>query len=239
MKVKTLTYADYLPKEMVNNKTTVVIDVFRATSVITTAIMNGINSIFVAQSAKEARIMYEDFDSDQYILGGEENMHKISGFHYGNSPLSYSYENISGKILIFTTTNGTNALNFCQNALETYICSMLNCSYVASKLSIIETDLVIICSGLRNDFAMEDVVCAGMLIFHLGKKINLELDDLSRCALIMYQELREKDNKLITGSVGFNKLLQHGFLEDISFCLQENIYPVTPICVYNHIFNLK
>ena len=50
------------------------------------------------------------FDLDKVLLGGEREGVKIEGFDLGNSPREYVEDVVSGKTVIFTTTNGTAAL---------------------------------------------------------------------------------------------------------------------------------
>ena len=44
------------------------------------------------------------------VLGGERGGVRIDGFDLGNSPAEYTRPSVGGKVLVFTTTNGTEAI---------------------------------------------------------------------------------------------------------------------------------
>ena len=91
------------------DRTVVVIDVLRATSVIVQAISQGALEILPSASAEEAFQMAKVFPQDSILLGGERESKKVPGFDLGNSPKEYVAERIRGKKLILATTNGTKA----------------------------------------------------------------------------------------------------------------------------------
>ena len=59
----------------------VIVDLLRATSVISTAFENGINAIIPVQTLNEA-LKYKN--KEGYILAAERNTKPIEGFTYGN-----------------------------------------------------------------------------------------------------------------------------------------------------------
>ena len=95
-----------------SGKTAVVIDVLRATSVITTALDNGVREVIPVATVEEAQNLFAASDAANTIRGGERDSIKIEGFDLANSPLEYKRKTVEGKTLIFTTTN------WCWLALE-------------------------------------------------------------------------------------------------------------------------
>ena len=87
------------------DKSVVVIDVLRATSTIVTAMMNGAKGVIPVEDMGEASRISQSVDSDNYMLCGEKDGAKIDGYDLGNSPLEYTRDTVSGKTLIFNTTN--------------------------------------------------------------------------------------------------------------------------------------
>ena len=71
-------------------KTTVVIDVLRATSTIVTAINNGAKEVVPVASVEFAVKVSGGMFGGQTLLGGERNTKKIEGFALGNSCLLYT-----------------------------------------------------------------------------------------------------------------------------------------------------
>ena len=90
------------------NSTVVVVDLLRATTVISTGFMEGIEAIIPVQSL-ELAMSYQGREG--YIVAAERNAKLIEGFSYGNSPFHYINTNVTGKILVLTTTNGTKAIH--------------------------------------------------------------------------------------------------------------------------------
>src|ERR1044071_8838835 len=86
----------------VSDKTVVVVDILRATSCMVTAFAHGVDCIMPFAELEECRLMSQQ----GYITSGERNGEKVEGFDKGNSPFEYQ-EEIRGKKIAFTTTNGT------------------------------------------------------------------------------------------------------------------------------------
>ena len=89
------------------NATVVVVDLLRATSVISTAFHYGIDSVIPVISLDEA-LSYKN--KPKHLIAAERNTLLIDGFEFGNSPFHYINKNLNGKTLALTTTNGTNGI---------------------------------------------------------------------------------------------------------------------------------
>jgi len=220
-------YNKMLPKSIMIGKTAVVIDVFRATSVITTALAYGVREIIPSLTIEEALKEFTRKGEHHCILGGEQKMQKIDGFHFGNSPQSY-IKNVKDKIIILTTTNGTQAINLCRQANKIYIASFLNAKHVTELLQQNNEEIVILCAGSKGSFALEDALCAGKLLYHLSKTSNIDLDDFAWSLKNMYETNKNNLWNFIANASAFSALLNSGFGKDLEFCLQEDIYPIVP-----------
>lgn len=212
-----------------NSKTTVVIDVLRATSVITQAIKNNAKEIIPVASVEFAVKVSGGMFGGQTLLGGERNTKKIEGFALGNSPCEYVKKIVEGKSIVFYTTNGTKAIvkaKFSENLL---ICSFLNLSAVAKYIVELGNDVEILCAGRNNLFSIEDSVCAGRLAKEISKlNNNLILNDSTLAAMSL-------DDKFGLDLVDMMKNCEHGkillennFEKDIEFCSQLNITEIIP-----------
>ena len=145
-----------------NNKTekiVVVVDILRATSVISTAFEHGIEAVIPVQSLEEA-LQYREIEN--HIIAAERNTLPIEGFDYGNSPYHYMNSNINGKILVLTTTNGTKAIHLAK-AHKVITASFLNIDSITSFLTNNTSDVIILCSGWKGRFNLEDSIFAGAL----------------------------------------------------------------------------
>ena len=110
MKINTLLSPLNVDELYFTNKTTIVIDVLRASTTIITALANGAKEIIPVNSIEFAVKVSGDTFSSLTLLGGERNTKKIDGFALGNSPLEYTEEIVKGKSIVFFTTNGTKAI---------------------------------------------------------------------------------------------------------------------------------
>src|SRR5690554_345264 len=86
----------------------VVIDVFRAFSVVCYCFMQGAKAILPAGAVKEALALKERYPGA--LLIGEREGKKLPGFDLGNSPVEVLESNLEGKILIHTTHAGTQGI---------------------------------------------------------------------------------------------------------------------------------
>ena len=215
-------------------KTAVVIDVLRATSVITTALENGAREVLPVAGIAEAQSLYAQLDANATLRGGERNAVKIEGFDLGNSPLEYKRKTVEGKTLILTTTNGTQAIQNVKGADAAVLACFRNAAAVAEYLmSLPQCDrlnLIIVCAGTEGRFSLDDGLCAGMLIELLKQKTEVETDDLGLLLNHYYNESQANLLGALSGCYHLKRLFTLGFYDDIRFCLDANCVTTIPIC---------
>ena len=229
MKIEVVATAQQVNEELVRNKTVVVIDVLRATSVITTALFNGAATVIPVASILEAESLFADFESGTALKGGERGGIIIEGFHLGNSPFSYQPQTVAGKTVILTTTNGTLAIRNSHEAKELYAVSFLNVAVAVQQILQSANGLVIVCAGTNGFFSLDDALCAGMIINELMHFTAVETDDLGLMALFFYREGEQDLLKKLQQCKHVNYLQSIGFEKDVRYCLQANVVPVLPI----------
>lgn len=211
------------------NKTTVVIDVLRASSVITTALQNGAKEIIPVANVEFAVKISGGMFGGQTLLGGERNTKKIEGFALGNSPLEYTPEIVNGKSIVLFTTNGTKAIVKAKFSENLFICSFLNLSAVAKHLIELNKDFEIICSGRANHFSLEDTICAGKLISEINEACtDIVLSDSAKASLILCQSFSKDILEVFKNSEHGKILMSNGFEEDLIFCSRINSSDVLP-----------
>jgi len=151
--------ADQFEKYADEKSTVVVVDLLRATSVICTAFMEGVKEIIPVLTLEEA-LTYKG--KEGYIVAAERNAKPIEGFDYGNSPFHYINADVEGKILVLTTTNGTKAINNAKDH-KVITSSYINLDAVSNHLIEENNDVIILCSGWKGVFNLEDPIFAGSL----------------------------------------------------------------------------
>lgn len=210
-----------------HHPTVIVIDVFRATTTMVTALENGAREIVSCINAEEALGWSKkyNFKNDRVILAGEVDMKKHPEFDRGNSPVEFQdKENIFDKTIVLSTTNGTRAIRHARHAKKIYACCFLNCYAVAKQICKENNDFTIICAGSKGNFAIEDAMCAAMLIHQVSLLSFVELDDFSRSMSLLYAKNNKNIDEIIRTGRSYNKLINNGFCDDVEFCLQKNIY---------------
>ncbi len=223
MKINTLLSPLNVDELYFTNKTTVVIDVLRATTTIATAINNGAKEIIPVSSIEFAiKSSGSDSLSGHTILAGERNTKKIDGFALGNSPLEFTKEIVDGKSIVLFTTNGSKAIVKAKYSSTLLTSSFLNARSVAKHIAEIP-ELVILCSGNNGLFSFEDSVSAGHLIFEISQiKEDLELDDASKTCVLLYKKNMRRIKKMLTETEHGARLVEQGFKDDIKCAAQEN-----------------
>ncbi len=230
-----------------SGKTAIVIDVLRATSVITTALVNGAREVIPVKSVEEAQDLYSRSDAANTLRGGERNALKIEGFDLGNSPLEYKKNTIESKTIILTTTNGTNAINNIKGADEVLLTCFRNAEAVASLIArrndeaiqrhgnlpglpqFACIDVIVVCAGTEGRFSLDDGLCAGMLIELLKQKTEVETDDFGLLLHHYYLENQPNLFKALAGCYHLKRLFTLGFYDDIQFCLETNCVATIPV----------
>ena len=202
------------------NSTVVVVDLLRATSVISTAFECGIESIIPVDSLDEAK-SYEGFDN--HIIAAERNTLPIDGFSYGNSPFHYLNANVKGRILVLTTTNGTKAINIAKGH-KVITASFLNIRAVAKYLINDNNSVIILCSGWKNLFNLEDSVFAGALAeMILDSNAFFSNCDSLLASIALYSNGKGDLFNFLKKSAYRNRSVTENLIKDTKFCLNPSI----------------
>ncbi len=144
--------------------TAVVIDVLRATTTICHALAAGASDVRPCPNVNVARTVAKALDRERFVLGGERGGRKIRGFDVGNSPAEYSSDRVAGKMIVFTTTNGTRAIRRCVAAERIVLASLVNRAAVSRWLADRPSSLDVVCSGTDGDITREDILAAGAIV---------------------------------------------------------------------------
>lgn len=233
MSIRTIPYVKALePKDCIN-QTLVVIDTFRATSTIVTALASGVKKIFPVEEVADAIQMKKPGQ----VLAGERLGMQIDGFSVSNSPTFFiDCSDCKGKELILTTTNGTRALTKVHLSSRVWIGSLLNAKAIAQELHQQNiSNVIFYCAGTRDTLSFEDSITAGAILEEwrcLDPKIlqsPTPLDDFSMLCLSSYQALSTQNQlHLLKESRSGKRNCSLGNHDDLDLCLQLNRYNIVP-----------
>jgi len=233
MKINVLFSPGSIDELYFTGKTTVVIDVLRASTTIVEALKNGAKDVVPVSKIEFAVKISGGMFGGQTLLCGERNTKKIEGFSLGNSPLEYKKEIVKGKSIVFYSTNGTKAIVKAKYSENLFVCALSNIHAVAEYLVKLGKDCVVLCAGNNNLFSIEDAVCAGAFIQEI---INLQaevtLSDSARGALVLNNSFGKNKLNIFTESEHGKILAKNGFLKDLEFCSTENTTNI--VAYYNN-----
>lgn len=227
MVIDVIDTAGNVTEEKIKNKIVVIIDVLRATSVMTTALANGVNAIY---PYKDIESVIENSKKDSNaLLCGERKGLKIEGFHCGNSPLEYPHEKVAGKTMYMTTSNGTRAIENCARyARKIYIGAFLNIQAVTDKLVENRDDAVLVCSGTNDNFSFDDALCAGEIIKRaVERDAHIKCTDMA-LALKFIADHSTDISTTLKGCKHFEYLKSIGFEGDMEHCFTMDKYNIVP-----------
>lgn len=204
----------------------VVIDVFRATSTIATALYNGAKKIIPVDNVAKC---IEIGQKTGGITAGERDGKVIEGLQYGNSPSEYPKEFINGKILVLTTTNGTKLIHKAvdKNATEIITGSFNNMAIVCDFLLKQNKNVLLACSGWKDRFNLEDTLFAGAVISKVKQHFTIHCD-ASLMAEQMYAQHAGNMKSFIRQTTHWHRLAEYGLEYDLEYCVQEDVAPVLP-----------
>lgn len=238
-----------LPQLMVDESESVdiavVVDVLRATSVMTTAFESGANQIYTCCEISEAknlsdRLARANRSARRPLLCGERKCRAIEGFDFGNSPAEYVPETVLDQILVMTTTNGTKAIEAASSAKKVIAASFLNLPKVVDFLRGART-VHVVCAGTDGRITAEDVLLAGAIIDACRVEYQAAIqDDDSQLAMSLwlssfsvqdgtpwtiYQQghgawLSDSLANRFSQTLGGTNLTKLGLGEDLSRCAQ-------------------
>jgi 2-phosphosulfolactate phosphatase len=159
----------FVEPEQMAGETVVVIDVLRSSTTIVHALDAGADEVIPCLEVSDALALAEQFPADEVVLGGERDGVLIEGFQLGNSPDEYTPDQVGGKTVILTTTNGTRAMVHARQADEIFVAALVNASAIVRRL-LDREHVHILCSGTDGKISEDDVLLAGLLVERLQRQ---------------------------------------------------------------------
>lgn len=199
------------------NQIVVVIDVLRATSAICTAFDWGVKQIIPVSKVEDALA----YKAKGYIVAAERNGEIVAGFDRGNSPFGFMDEELKGKTIALTTTNGTRTVNIAKaDAGTVVIGSLLNLTVLSEWLIAQDKDVLLLCSGWRDKLNLEDTICAGAIAERLLDSLKFQsVEDSTIMAKYLFQSAKNNYLGFLKASSHRRRLQKLNMNADIKYCL--------------------
>ncbi len=214
-------------------RTSIVIDVLRATTTIACALNNGAEAVQTFSDLDELRKQSSHWPRSKRLLLGERGGKKIEDFDLGNSPVDVTPTCVKGKRLFMSTTNGTRSLERVMASNELYTMSLINRKAVAERLLFNSAEnVVLLGSGWEGSYSLEDSLAAGSLACYLiefsPKKVKIVNDELS-AAIALWNNWKDNLEGCLRGSTHGQRLVRIGN-HDVDFlcCSQLDKINIVP-----------
>lgn len=216
--IETCISPDLLDLHELTNKTVIVVDIFRASSTMVTALSNGVHTIVPVRDLDHCKAYKEK----GWLIAGERNGKQAEGFDLGNSPLAYLNLRFADKNVAMTTTNGTRAISLAkEHAAEVLIGSFLNLRATADYLKTSNKDVLVLCAGWKGKFNLEDSLYAGALSIALGWSHDC---DATLAMESLYRHNAGNLDGFLQKASHAKRLQNHDLEKDINFCLDIDQY---------------
>lgn len=207
------------------DKMVVLVDILRATTTICAALHHGVKKIIPVASVEEARAYKEK----GYMVAGERDGKVLDFADFGNSPYNFMNDQVIGKTIVYSTTNGTRAISMADGCHELLIGSYLNLSVIAGYLTRSERDVIIYCSGWKNKFNLEDTLFAGALAEKLIGSDHYTTQCDSVTAALDLWSIAKKDLMTYIQKAAHRERLRRLGLDDVlEYCHTPDSAPVLP-----------
>lgn len=211
--------------EMHHDSIVVIIDILRATSAICTAFANGAEKIIPVSTVAEAR----DYKEKGFLVAAERDGYVLDFADFGNSPFNFTKEKVTGRTIVYSTTNGTGIINLASSADHIIIGSFLNISAIVNWITSLHKNVVLFCAGWKNRFNLEDTICAGAIATKLmSSSLYSTICDSTHAAMDLWS-LAENDARGYIEKAAQRSRLRDKRLDDcIDFCLTHDFTEIIP-----------
>lgn len=214
----------------------VVVDVLRATSAIVTAFMNGVKRIIPVGTLEEAK----DYKQKGYMVAAERDGIVRDFADFGNSPYNFTPDNVGGKEIVYSTTNGTNSIMMAKHSYRVLIGTYLNHQALVDYILKENRDLIILCAGWKNKFNLEDSLFAGSLSRALIHSGHFEsICDSTLAAIDLWGVAESNLMTYIDKAAQRHRLAKNGLDDVIEYCHTFDKTDLIPVLKENYLIENK
>ena len=218
------------------NYITVVVDVLRATSSFCAAFDRGVNSIVPVQDLEELL----DYKNKGYLTAAEREGQKVEFAHFGNSPTVFLQQSLEGCNLAYSTTNGTKAVEMAKDSGNIAVAAFANLNALGGWLIHNNMNVVILCSGWKNSFSLEDTLCAGALVEALQESgVFFPSCDASVAAIDLWLAYKNDLAEMVQIGNHYQRLFALGLHDDLKHCFNLDTSLSIPVWDGQAFKNLK
>lgn len=215
----------YPHRMLTGSHVAVATDILRATTTICSAFQSGAEEVVPLLSLDALA----DYRQRGYQSAAERNGQRVGDAEWGNSPTDYLKHDLRGVRLAFSSTNGTVAILAATDAEQVLIGAFSNLSTLCRHLQEHPSDVVVLCSGWKNDISLEDTLFGGALIETLCSDGTYEaVNDAASMAVTLWQDARGDLYEYCRHATHVQRLQRLGYDCDVRLALRCDTCPVLP-----------
>ncbi len=200
----------------------IIVDVLRSSTTLALLFQKGIACALVFSEV--ADLLSQKGRFPDCLLIGERGGLKVPGFDFNNSPTEVDEaENLSGKIVLFTSTTGARLLNLCHCPAVLVGCPANGSAVAATARGLADQwqcPIVLVAAGVwgrGEEWALEDIASA----WHLS--------DLIKPDQVMGPDRPDGDLvEIFHRSLHGQVLLQLGLSHDLHWCARKDVVSAVP-----------
>jgi len=227
-KVHVLLKKEELDAQRLPDKVVVVLDILFATTSIVTALAHGAAEVVPTLDGDAALREAARRPAGSYLLAGELNAVTLTGFAHP-TPVALLEQDLAGKAMIYSTTNGTVALSKSRDAAHVFAASLLNAEAVVDRIerTFPSETVLLVCSGSADNFNLEDFYGAGYLVSLFARYGGArELSDAALAARMLHDGA-DAFECLASSRVG-RMMLGRGLEREVRFAARKSCFEVVP-----------
>ncbi len=206
------------------NYAVVVVDTLRATTTMATILERGAQGVLPVADVDEAFSLRDK--NPHVLLGGERHNRPLPGFDAGNSPFDYPESMVQDRLVVLSTTNGTQAVERVRDASWVALGALVNArACFEQQIRAADTGLVV-CAGTEGQVALEDVLAAGSIVSYWPTDLR---GDGAHLACAFYRRWQDDLVQGIRLASHAKTLINQGLEQDVDFAASLNIYSRVPV----------
>lgn len=208
----------------------VVIDVLRATTAICTAFINGALEIIPVENAEKARV----YKQQGFLVAAERDGNTLDFADFGNSPFNFTPEIVANKSIVYSTTNGTQAINMASGAHKVVVAAFLNLNAVCNLLAAEKRAVVLFCAGWKNRFNLEDSLLAGAIAKNLLASGTFETQcDSAHAAMDLWTLAQSNVLEYVEKAAQRHRLRAKKLDNVLEYCFSIDVTEMVPVVTGN------
>jgi 2-phosphosulfolactate phosphatase len=218
---------DHVDQKRIAGKVVIVIDVVFATTSIATALEHGAREIVPALDENDATQEASRRAEGTFVLAGELEAVTLPGF-VDSWPGALALQPLDGKSLIYSTSNGTVALNRVRGAAHVYAGALVNGEALVRHVISAHDGLsvILLCAGAGEAFTLEDFYGAGYCASLLMAAADYWPTDAAVAAMLLHDSSEALDciRRSRIGRVMTARALDH----ELAFAAQKSVLASVP-----------